>query len=1084
MVDVLQWLLSHDNFMPHGHCYLWQPGTLWLNVGSDALVAGSYFAISVAIFSAMWRKRSIVRFGWVAVMFAAFILLCGATHAMEILTVWHPVYRVAGALKLITGVVSFATLLSLIWIMPRALSLKTPEQLQAEVDARTRELNGLNAQLIAEIAARDAAERQEESMRQRSEEEQQRAEYTLSMLLALERHQDALRASELRLQKISDAIPATISYWDVHGICRFANRTHSRRLSLTPEQMLGKTIVEIYGEDFANDNRAHIEAALRGEHRVFDYSLRSATGELYHTQQEYTPDLEGETVVGFYAMATDITDRKRAEQQISHHKSLLATTSQLASVGGWEFDVATSGVIWSDMVFTILDVPGRDPLAMEVCLEFFSPEARATLERALKASFERAEPFDLVLPLTTAKGNHRWVRAICTPQVAAGRCIRLVGALQDVTESRQAANALETAKEAAEAASVAKSEFLANMSHEIRTPLNGVIGMTGLLLRTDLDIEQREFAEIARSSGNALLALINDILDLSKIEAGGLELEHVEFDLRGVIDEAVDAVALTATEKRLELIIDVDPECSNLFYGDPLRLRQILLNLLSNAVKFAERGDVMVEVSQSPAPGGRAKLEFSVRDNGIGLSPEQVGKLFRPFSQADASTTRKHGGTGLGLSICRQLVDAMGGDIAVESQPGKGATVRFQIVLDPGAVSEPRTPLRLPLRALLVIQHAEVLRIVARQLRSWGVEVMTASHAGEALSLWRQSVDAGEPPQVALIDQRLPDHDADWLAAQLRDSDAGQACRIALLCSLQSDSTRKPGAPFDATLSKPIKRSLLRRLIIELTEKPLSQADEGRAPPELEAVHALLVDDNAVNQRLGERLLTNLGLRVSQAWTGGEALGILREKHVDVVFMDCQMPIMDGYAVAREIRLPGSGVLDPDVPIIAMTANALSGDRERCLDAGMDEYITKPIDPARLLNVLQGLHLAVKSTAPAAPRHCGDEVFDIVALRRTCGDDAGFQRELLETYLASADVLLAAMERAGQDHDFPTIKRLAHQLSGASANVHAGRLAAAAATVEISGQTGLRLHLAELRRAWAGVKLRVTGELRTLAEAS
>jgi len=473
-----------------------------------------------------------------------------------------------------------------------------------------------------------------------------------------------------------------------------------------------------------------------------------------------------------------------------------------------------------------------------------------------------------------------------------------------------------------------------------------------------------------------------------------------------------------------------------------------------------------------------------VRDNGIGLSPEQMGKLFKPFSQADASTTRKHGGTGLGLSICRQLVDAMGGDIAVESQPGKGATVRFQIVLDPGAVSEPRTPLRLPLRALLVIEHAEVLRIVARQLRSWGVEVMTASHAGEALSLWRQSVDAGDPPQVALIDQRLPDHDAAWLAAQLRDSDAGQACRIALLCSLQSDSTREPGAPFDATLSKPIKRSLLRRLIIELIDEGSSPTHEGRAAPELEAVHALLVDDNAVNQRLGERLLTNLGLRVSQAWTGGEALDILRKKRVDVVLMDCQMPTMDGYAATREIRLPGSGVLDPDVPIIAMTANALSGDRERCLAAGMNEYITKPIDPARLLNVLQGMNLNVVSRAPEAPLHCDDEVFDLVALRRKCGDDVDFQRELLETFLASVDVLLADMEHAGLDQDFPTIKRLAHQLSGASANVHAGRLAAAAATMEISGQTGLALHLAELRRAWAGVKLRVTGELRMLAEAS
>jgi PAS domain S-box-containing protein len=1027
MSEIVHWLLSHENFMPHGHCYLWQPVTLWLNVGSDALIAGSYLAIPVAIYS-FTRRRSIGRFAWIPMMFAAFILLCGATHIMEIWTVWNPVYRVAGVLKLLTGIVSLATLLSLIRIMPHALALKTPGQLQAEVDAR--------------------------------------------------------RASEVRLQKITDAIPATITYWDVGGICRFANRTHAKRSRWTPEQMIGKTIGEIYGEVFASDNRENAEAALRGEHRVFDYSLLSAAGDLYHTQQEYVPDWEGGAVVGFYAMATDITDRKRAEEQLAHHEALLATTSQLAGVGGWEFDVATSGAVWSDMVFRIHELPLGDPPSMDRFSEFYAPGPRETLENAIKASLEQARPFDLVLPLTTAKGNHRWVRAICTPQVADGRCVRLIGAVQDVTESRDAANALETAKEAAEAASIAKSEFLANMSHEIRTPLNGVIGMTGLLLRTDLDIEQREFAQIARSSGNGLLALINDILDLSKIEAGGLELEHVEFDLRGVIDEAVDAVALTAAEKNLELIIDVDLGCSNLFYGDPLRLRQILLNLLSNAVKFSEAGDVAVEVSQSPAPCGRFKLEFSVRDNGIGLSPEQMGKLFRPFSQADTSTTRKHGGTGLGLSICRKLVEAMDGHIAVESESGQGTTARFEIVLDPGAESEPRTSLDLPMRALLAIEHPEVLRIVARQLRSWGVTVMAASNAGDALSLWRHSVDAGEPPQVALLDQQLTDHDAHWLAAQLRAGVSTRACRLALLCSLKSDSTRKLGVSFDSTLSKPVKRGLLRRLLIELTEKRLPTADNACALPEFNGVHALLVDDNTVNQRLGEHLLTNLGMHVSQAWTGLEALGILREKHVDVVFMDCQMPIMDGYAATREIRSPGSGVLDPGVPIIAMTANALAGDRERCLAAGMNDYITKPIDQSQLLALLQAMNLRVISTAPEPPVNGGDEVFDILALRRACEDDADFQRELLETYLASADSILAEMERAGLDQDYPTIKQLAHQLRGASANVHANGLAAVAATVEMSGQMGFALQFAELRRAAAEVKLRVTHELRMLAAAS
>ena len=790
-----------------------------------------------------------------------------------------------------------------------------------------------------------------------------------------------------------------------------------------------------------------------------DADLRKANDTLEERVAERTCQLQAE-----------ISERSRVADALSSSEGFLHSLLENLPIYIYRKDKAGRLTFCNSRFCTLLGKPMEDLLGKRDT-ELFPADLAEKYEADDQRVITTRQALELVEENQAPGQPRAYMEVIKVPVFGPDdEVIGTQGMFFDITVRKQAEEALKAAKEAAESAARAKSEFLANMSHEIRTPMNGVIGMTGLLLESKLDRQQREFAETIRTSAENLLTIINDILDFSKIEAGKLMFELLDFDLVETVESTLDMMAERAQTKGVELINDLASDVPGWLRGDPGRLRQVLVNLISNAIKFTEKGEVVVRVTLEVEGPTRVTLRFEVVDTGIGIPLEVQERLFQAFSQADGSTTRKYGGTGLGLAISRQLVAMMNGQIGVRSEPGKGSTFWFTAQFDKQEGNQHRPEMNnrelFDVRVLVVDDNATNRQILRHQILAWKMQKGSAAEGGEALKILRASVATGTPFDVAIIDMQMPEMDGMALARLIKADPAIAKTRLIILTSLghmlSTEELRSAG--IGAYLVKPVKQSRLYNCIVNVMGVASTEGKLAKTPAAIPAfspdsrlarARMLLAEDNIINQKVALAQLQKLGFTADAVANGAEALNALQQIPYDIIFMDCQMPEMDGYEASQAIRQLERAPCTWATPvrIIAMTANAMQGDREKCLAAGMDDYVSKPIRMAELQAALERWKPAVGTAEPPvngtgarrggtsltaadepvssaveAPPVQMDQLLEIYE------GDLAMVRKLVALYIAEADEHLKSIESAIRTGSVTELGHLAHSFIGASTN--------------------------------------------------
>jgi len=772
---------------------------------------------------------------------------------------------------------------------------------------------------------------------------------------------------------------------------------------------------------------------------------------------------------GVVALILDVTDERTLQRQLAHsgEQFRILVDTIPGTVFRCRVDTDWTMLYTSAEMERLTGYPASDFLDNRVrsFASVIHPEDASRVDREIDAAVAARSSYSTEYRIVRRDGDVRWVVEKGTAYEADNDELSLVGTVLDITDRKRVEEALRIAREQAEEATRSKSMFLANMSHEIRTPMNAVIGMAHLALKTQLDARQRDYVGKIHQAATSLLGIINDLLDFSKIEAGKLSMEHVPFRLDSVLENVATVTSGRAVERGLELLFDAPSSVPQQLEGDPLRLAQVLTNLVNNAVKFTERGEVRVTVRVLEQAGNRVKLEFEVRDSGIGMTPEQVTRLFQPFTQADGSTTRKYGGTGLGLSIVQRLVEMMGGSVSVVSESGRGSRFVFGAWFGRGDDRLVPALSALPsLRTLVVDDNASAREVLADLLAGLPVVPVFVASGEEALAEAAKAEAQQKPFDLVLMDWDMPGISGVEATRQLLERSATSPPKVVMISAFAREDVREAAekAGARAFLSKPISASALvdtvTRLFAAATRPEVAAPASADLPP-LQGLRVLVADDNEINRQIARELLQEAGAEVLLAENGAEVLQRLADDGAlpSLILMDLQMPILDGYATTRRLR---EDPLLAGIPVIAMTAHAMAEERERTREVGMVDHISKPIDPDALIRTLlrwwtppDGRQMAATARSATADAAAAGPIDRAGGLRR-CGGNQTLYRQLLESFASQQADAVERIASAIQQGDRPSAERLAHSLRGVAANLGMSALAADAEALEMAIRQG------------------------------